>query len=74
MIIVSPKIALQLVNCVVTNAVHAELAKFVDLHSLGVVGKQLDMVLNFDDYLKTLDLQKTNALVEEFLGIGGTWK
>jgi hypothetical protein len=29
------------------------------------------MVFNFDNYLKITDLQKTNAVVEDFLAIGG---
>jgi hypothetical protein len=71
---VSPRIALQPVDRAVADAAHAELAKFVDLRSPGVVDKRLDIVLNFDNYLKTPDLQKTNTVVEEFLGVGNTRK
>lgn len=71
---VSPKFASQPVDRVVTDAAHEELAKFVELGSPGVVDKRPDTVLNFDNYLKTPSLQKTNAMVEGFLNVGGVWE
>jgi hypothetical protein len=71
---VSPRIALQPVDRAVADAPHAELAKFVDLCNPGVVDKRPDMVLNFDNYLKTPGLQKMTAVVEHFLDVGGAWK
>jgi hypothetical protein len=64
----------QAVDRTAANAAHAELAKFVDARSLGVVDKRMDIVLNFDGYLKTLDMQKTNALVADFLDVCGTFE
>lgn len=70
---VSPSIALQRVDRAVADAAHAELTKFVDLRNPGVVDKRPDMVLNFDKYLMTPDLQKTTALVKDFLDVGSAW-
>lgn len=67
---VSPRIVLQSVDRAITDAAHAELVKFVELHSPGVVEKRPDMVLNFDKYLKDPELQKAAAMVEEFLDVG----
>ena len=69
---VSPKVALQPVDRAVADAAHAELTKFVDLLNPGVVDKRPDMVLNFDKYLP--DLQKTTAVVKDFLDVGSAWK
>jgi hypothetical protein len=40
--------------------------------SIGVVGKKLDTVVDFGRYLKTVDLQDTNAVVVDFLNVGDT--
>ena len=53
------------------DAAHTELTKFVESRSPDVVGKKLDTVQNFDGYLKTTDLQMTNALVVDFLDVCG---
>jgi hypothetical protein len=41
------------------------------------VGKKLDTVLDtvldLDSYLKTVDLQNTNAVVVDFFDVGGTF-
>jgi len=64
---VSSKIARQSVDLAVADAAHAELTKLVESRGSGAVGKQLDTVLHFDQYLKTPDLQKTTTVVEDFL-------
>ena len=46
----------QVVNRTAADAAHAELAKFVDARSPGVVEKRMDTMLNFNGYLKTLDM------------------
>ena len=67
---VSSKIARQSVDLAVADAAHAELTKLVESRGSGAVGKQLDTVLHFDQYLKTRDLQKTTTVVEDFLDVG----
>jgi hypothetical protein len=64
----------QAVDRTTADAAHAELAKFVDARSPGVVDKRMDTVLNFDGYLKTPDMQKTNALVVDFLDVCGAFE
>jgi len=63
----APKIALQPVDRAVADAAHAELTEFVNLRNPGVVDKRPDTVLNFDKYLKPPELQKTTAVVRDFL-------
>lgn len=66
----APKIALQPVDRAVADAAHAELTEFVHLRNPGVVDKRPDTVLNFDKYLKPPELQKTTAVVRDFLDVG----
>jgi hypothetical protein len=70
---VSPNIALQIVDRAVSDAAHAELTEFVDLRNPSVVDKLPDMVLNFDRYLKPPDLQTTTAMVQDFLDVSSSW-
>ena len=66
-----PKFTTKSVDSVAADAAHAELAKFVGSRNPGVVDKKPDMALDFESYLKTPDLQKTNALVTDFLNVSG---
>ena len=70
----SSTVKLQAIDRTAANAAHAELAKFVDARSLSVVDKQMDTVLNFNGYLKTPNMQKTNVLVADFLNVYGAFK
>ena len=53
----------------------SELAKFVDMRNPGCCGQADGItVLNFDGYLKNPDLQKTNALVADYLDVCGAFE
>lgn len=65
----SSSVVPQAVDRTAADAAYAELVRFVDSRSPGVVDKQLDTVQDFDSYLKTPDLRKTNALVADFLDV-----
>ena len=68
----SSSVVSQAVDRRAADAAHAKLANFVRLRSPGVMEKQMDMVLNFDGYLKTPGMQKTNTLVADFLDVSST--
>jgi hypothetical protein len=65
----SSRVVAQAVGRAAADAAYAELVSFVNARSPGVVEKQLDIVQNFDGYLKTPDLKKTNMLVVDFLDV-----
>ncbi|SRR6266536_5159533 len=65
------RLATKSVDSIVANAAYAELAKFVESRSSGVVDKKPDTALAFECYLKATDPQKTNALVTDFLNVSG---
>jgi hypothetical protein len=66
---VPPKLAAMSVASTAANAAHAELSNFIELRSPGIVEKRPDTTWNFEGFLKTVDLQKTNALVTDFLEV-----
>jgi hypothetical protein len=74
LIMPSTTVVSQAVDRAAADAAHAELVKFVDMRSPGVVDKRIDAVLNFEGYLKTLDMQKTNALLADFLDVCGAFE
>jgi hypothetical protein len=65
----SSSVVPQAVDRTAADEAYAELVRFVDSRSPGVVDKQLDTVQDFDGYLKTPDLRKANALVADFLDV-----
>jgi hypothetical protein len=65
------RLAPKSVDSVIADAAHIELLKFVESRNPGVVDKKPDTALDFDAYLKTADLRKTNALVVDFLEVCG---
>jgi len=70
----SSTVVSQAINHTAADAAHAELAKFVDVRNPGVVDKRIDMALDFDGYLKTPDMQKTNTLLADFLDVCGAFQ
>lgn len=66
-----PRLAPKSVDPTAAEAAHEELVKFIDSRNPGIVDKKLDTAVDFDAYLKTADLQKTNALIEDFLQVSG---
>jgi hypothetical protein len=65
----APKLAAKSVAFTDADAAHAELSKFVELQNPGVVNNKPDTALDFDLYMRTSDLQKTNVLVTDFLDV-----
>jgi hypothetical protein len=64
-----PKLAPKSVTSRAADAAYEELSQYVELEYPGVVDKKPDMILDFDLYLKTPELQKTNVLVTDFLDV-----
>ncbi|KAH6712150.1 hypothetical protein BKA61DRAFT_80740 [Leptodontidium sp. MPI-SDFR-AT-0119] len=62
-----PKLAAKSIASTAADAAHAELSKYVESHTPGIVDKRPDTQPNFNKHLKTVDLQKTNKLVTDFL-------
>jgi hypothetical protein len=69
-----PKIAAMSVASTAANAAHAELSKYVESHTPGIVDKKPDTTWNLEGFLRTVHLQKTNALVTDFLDVSSTSK
>ena len=69
-----PKLARESVASIAADAAHAELSKFVESRTPDIVDKKPDATLNFEGHLKNKDLQKTNALVTDFLDVSGASK
>jgi hypothetical protein len=65
----APKLAAKSVASTAADAAHAELSKFVESRSPGIVNEKPDTAQNFDTFLKMIDLQETNALVTDFLDV-----
>jgi hypothetical protein len=70
----APKLAAKSVASTAADAAHAELSKFVESRSPGIVNEKPNTAQNFDGYLKTVDLQNTNALVTDFLDVSSASK
>jgi hypothetical protein len=51
-----PKLAKGSVDSIAANIAHIKLSKFVESQNPGVVERKLDTTLDFDLYLRTLDL------------------
>jgi len=69
-----PKLVVRSIASTAADAAHEELFKFVESQTPGVVDKKPDTAPNFHAFLKTEDLQKTNALVTDFLEVGSALK
>jgi hypothetical protein len=69
-----PKLAAKSIDSTAADAAHAELSKYVESHTPGIVEKKLDTQPNFNRFLETIDLQKTNELVINFLDVSNTLK
>jgi hypothetical protein len=65
----APKLAAKSVAFTDVNITYAELSKFVQLQNPNVVNNKPDTALDFNLYIITLDLQKTNVLVTDFLNV-----
>jgi hypothetical protein len=69
-----PKLVARAVASTAADAAHAELSKLVDSRNPDIVDRRPDEDCSFEGYLKTIDLQKTNALAIDFLGVGSVSK
>jgi hypothetical protein len=69
-----PKLAAKSIASTAADAAHAELSKYVKSHTPGIVDKKPDTQPNFNKFLKTIDLQKTNKLVTDFLDVSSASK
>jgi hypothetical protein len=69
-----PKLAAKSIASTAADAAHAELSKYVEAHTPGIVDKKIDTQPNFNKFLKTEDLQKTNELVTDFLDVSSASK
>jgi hypothetical protein len=70
----SPKLAAKSIASTAADAAHAELSEYVDSHTPGIVDKKPDTQPNFNKFLETVHLQKTNKLVTDFLDVSSASK